>query len=221
MRVREIMTPNPTTVAPETRLKAVAALLDERAITGVPVVDGERLLGVVSQADIIACEQQAENESLRQGLFARFRRAEKPAYAARDAMSAPPITVDSETSAVGAAWLMTTHDITRLPVVHNDRLVGIVTRTDLVRAFARSDDEVRREIVEDVLPSLGLSASDIEVSVENGEVVLAGEVDDERDQVCLPHAVRAVIGVIDVRSNVRARRSREESPSTQSRAHAS
>jgi osmotically-inducible protein OsmY len=79
-----------------------------------------------------------------------------------------------------------------------------------VRAFARSDDGIRRDIVEEVLPSLYLSPGDVRVSVENGDVVLEGEVERELDARCLPHAVGAVVGVIDVRSEVTARH--EHSP---------
>ena len=215
MRVEDIMTPSPQVVGPETSLKEVAELLAGNGISGLPVVENGDVLGIVSKSDIVAQEQQAKSELLqRGGLLERFRalaktqprpRAKVEPRTACEAMSAPPLTVEPHVSAVGAAWLMTEHDVNRLPVVWNGRLVGIVTRTDLVRAFARSDVQIEQEVVEDVLPGLGLSSNDIAVAVENGTVTLSGEVDDELDARCLPHAVRSVIGVIGVDSEVRVR----------------
>lgn len=215
MRVEDIMTPSPQVVGPETSLREVAELLASHGISGIPVVENGDVLGVVSKSDIVEQEQQAESELVQMGgLLERFRalakthsqpRAKVEPRTAREAMSSPPLTVEPQVSAVGAAWLMTQHDVHRLPVVWNGRLVGMVTRTDLVRAFARSDAQIEQEIVEDVLPGLGLSSNDIAVVVKNGTVTLSGEVDDELDARCLPHAVRSVIGVIGVDSEVCAR----------------
>lgn len=215
MRVEDIMTPSPEVVGPEASVREVADLLATHGISGVPVVESGDVLGVVSKSDIVAQEQQAESELVQAGgLLERFRtlgktqprrRGKIEARTAREAMSSPPLTVEPQVSAVGAAWLMTEHDVHRLPVVWNGRLLGIVTRTDLVRAFARSDAQIEQEIVEEVLPGLGLSSNDITIVVENGTVSLSGEVDYELDARCLPHAVRSVIGVIGVDSQVRAR----------------
>lgn len=206
MRVRDIMNKAPVVVGPETSLKDVARLLEERDISGVPVVEDGTVVGVVSQADIVSKEQEARDLD-RPGRLARFRRrghAPRSPRTAREAMSSPPVTVEPYVSAVGAAWLMTEDDVNRLPVVDRGRLVGIVTRTDLVRAFARSDEQIAREIVDEVLPSLDLSPNDVTVSVHHGEVRLRGAVDDPFTVPCLPHAVRSVVGVLDVRSEVGA-----------------
>lgn len=207
MRVLDVMTSPPISVGPDTPLKEVAKLLVEHRITGVPVVESGSVLGVVSQADIVVGEQQAEEEFVHPARLARLRRrlAVRDRRKARDVMTSPAVTVDPWTSAVGAAWAMTQHDVSRLAVVEDDRLVGVVTRSDLVRAFARSDDQVRREIVEEVLPALAISPNDVEVTVANGEVVLRGEVEDELEARCLPHAVRGVLGVIAVTPELTAR----------------
>jgi CBS domain-containing protein len=205
MRVQDVMTSDVCSVPPEAGLKEVAQLLSSRAISGVPVVVDGRPVGVVSESDIVAHEQRAESELAQRPRLRLRRRDEAAERTAGEAMSTPPLLVGPHTSAVGAAWLMTEHDVGRLLVVRHGRLVGIVTRSDLVRAFARSDVQIEAEIVEDVLPGLGLSANEVHVEVENGSVVLSGEVDDELDARCLPHAVRSVIGVIEVRSDVRAR----------------
>ncbi len=211
MRVRDVMSTEPVSVSPATSLRHLAKLLDARGISGVPVVDGSNVVGVVSKADIVGKEQESEAEHPRP-LLRRMRRARPSPRTAGDAMSSPVVTVDGHTSLAGAAWLMTQHDVARLPVLERGRLVGIVTRSDLVRAFARSDEEIRREIVEEVLPTLAASPNDLTVEVHDGEVTLRGVVEDELDARCLPHAVRAVVGVVDVAAEISARHAHSIAP---------
>jgi CBS domain-containing protein len=207
MRVSDLMTAPVITVGPGASLKRVAHELVDHAITGVPVVEDGRVIGIVSQANIVDREREAEAESLLAKRKLRLRRsaAQAAARTARDVMTSPAVTIDPHASAVGAAWLMTKHDVNRLPVVENEQLVGIVTRSDIVRAFVRSDDEIRREIVDEVLPSLLVSQNDVEVTVEQGIVHLSGEVEDDAEVRCLPHAVRGVLGVVDVAAELTGR----------------
>lgn len=209
MRVSELMTTAVVTVRRETPLKDVARLLTARRITGVPVVDDTGVVGVVSQTDIVSLEEQAEDESVRPRRFGRRHRQQPaPVRVAADVMRSPAITVDPRSSAVGAAWTMTRDDVSRLPVVEDGKLVGILTRSDLIRGFARSDEAIRREILDEVVPSLGVSPNDIVVSVADGVVVLRGEVEDDGDVRCLPHAVRGVVGVVEVVPQLTARHER-------------
>lgn len=205
MRVRDIMSSPAIVVSPEASLKEVARLLAERSISAVPVVEGGRVCGILSKSDIVRREQafEAENGRGPLGWLRRHAPAEH-VVTARDAMTSPPLTVDPTVSAVGTAWLMTEHDAHHLPVVDRGEVVGMVTRSDLVRAFARSDEQIRAEIVNDVLPSLGCSPNDVDVTVVNGDVTLAGGVCDDLVAKCLPHAVRGVIGVVDVHCVVEA-----------------
>ncbi len=208
MRVVDVMTRNVEVVETSTGLKDVALLLSAHEISGVPVVEHGVPVGVVSESDIVAKEQESEAETARRRRRPLRRRPRTAAVVAADVMTAPPVTVSPQSSAVGAAWLMTEHDVDRLPVLENDRLVGIVTRGDLVRAFGRSDEQIRAEIVNEVLPALDDSPNDVAVAVADGIVLLEGEVEDELDAQCLPHAVRSVVGVVEVRSDVTARRRR-------------
>jgi CBS domain-containing protein len=201
------MTRDVVTVRPETPLKEVAALLSDRGISGLPVVteDG-RVAGVVSEADILRKEQGLASE--RQGLLGWLLDPGKPdpkleARTAGEAMSAPAVTLGPGRPVSEAARLMLESSVNRLPVVLNGELVGIVTRADLVRAFQRSDEEIEREILEDVfLHTLWVEPGRISLSVSQGDVALAGEV-ETRTQAELAEAyVRRVPGVVDVHSTL-------------------
>jgi predicted transcriptional regulator len=119
-------------------------------------------------------------------------------------MSSPPITISPDRPLAEAATIMLDEGINRLPVVADDgRLVGLVSRGDLVRAFARSDEEIVREIEEDVIRrELWLDPSTIQVKVASGAVTLAGEVASEADARLVPTFVRRVPGVVSVTSTL-------------------
>ena len=208
MRVEQIMTTPVITVRRETPLKQVALLLAEHAISGVPVVEGDHVVGVLSESDLVRKESVPEPEH-RHLLSRHDTHPERlvEAATAEDAMSAAAITVEPWMSVWAAAALMAEHDVNRLPVVERDRLVGIVARADLVRAFARSDAEIESEIRDEILPAFALSADDIAVNVEDGEVTLAG-LAGVLDVESLPRAVRQVVGVVRVHSHVQAPASR-------------
>ena len=155
MKVQEIMTREVMTVGPEADLRDVARVLVDNGISGLPVCGVRReLLGIVSEGDIIVKEGGPRKE---RGFLGRFRRTEAKtaqkarAVTVREAMTTPVVTISPHTSVAEAARRMSDLGIKRLPVVQDDKLVGIVSRTDLVRAFVRSDDEIRREIREDLL----------------------------------------------------------------------
>jgi CBS domain-containing protein len=207
MRVKDMMSSPVLSVAPDRGIKAVARLLDRNRVAAVPVVENGQVVGIVSKSDLVTREQAFELDGA--GWIGRrlHRRPEpRPGRTARDVMTSPALTVAPSLSAVGAAWLMTEHDAHHLPVVDRDKLVGIVSRSDLVRAFARSDDQIREEIVGEVLPAFSLSANDVQVSMSNGEVILGGAIEDELTARCLPHAVQSVVGVVEVDSRLRASR---------------
>src|SRR5262245_30309110 len=187
MKLSEILTSDPIAVGPETPLKDVAAILIEKGISGVPVI-GERLevLGVVSEADIIAKEAGPDPRDRRliSWLLGGMHVNEEKVAArtAAEAMGAPAITVGAGETVAVAARLMLSNGIKRLPVVDEDgALIGIVTRTDLVRAFARSDEEVEREIHETLLETLWLDEPGLDVRVARGEVRLAGKMHRRSD----------------------------------------
>jgi CBS-domain-containing membrane protein len=198
-----------TTVAPETSLKDVAAILSKRGISGLPVVDeGGRVVGVVSEADILMKEKAPEQR--RGGIIGWFLEPQDPeevaklgARTAAEAMTSPVVTIEPESSVAKAAALMVDRGVNRLPVVADGELVGIVTRADLVRAFNRDDLEIAREIREDViLKKFWIPPETVTVGVDGGEVTLAGEVEKQSLAELLADFVERVPGVVSVASSL-------------------
>ena len=210
MKIREIMSSEVVTVSTDASLKEVAEILAERRISGLPVVDDDGLVvGVVSEADILFKER---GPSSRGGVFAwlldRYGiegQLKLEALIAGEAMTSPAIVIDPRSPVAEAAHLMLERRVNRLPVVDKGELVGIVTRSDLVRAFARPDEAIEREIHEDVLGhTLWLrDPGAIRVTVENGKVTLEGVVDNESDAELVNVFVAKVPGVVEVDSSLR------------------
>lgn len=208
MRVEDVMTVDVVTTTRETALKDVARELADRGISGLPVLDDHgRVAGVISEADVLAKEHSERDQ--RVGVVRRLlghdRREQDAKFNARvvgDAMTSPAITIERHWSIAVAAEQMAEHGVNRLPVIQRGRLVGIVTRADLVRAFARSDEELAEEIRKLVALQQELWRDDsaVEVTIDAGDVTLAGEVRnrDEAEVVCT--LVRTVPGVVTVRS---------------------
>lgn len=209
MKVQEVMTTDVATTTVDVLLKDVAMELVRRKISGMPVVDSERhVLGILSETDILAKEGAEHHGS---GFLQWLVDPGDPWIAARfdavtvgDAMSAPARTITRDRHVAEAATIMLDEDVNRLPVVDADgTLIGLVSRGDLVRAFARSDEEIRAEIEEDVIRKvMWLSPSSVGVTVENGVVTLSGEVASEADAELLPTFARKVPGVVEVTSSL-------------------
>lgn len=204
MVVGELMTRDVLVVAPGTPLKDVAALLVEHRISGVPVCDAEgTVLGVVSEADIIWKTQGYPPERARfLHWFVDHTGGDDVRLNARDAgsaMTAPALTIDSGSDAVRAARLMVEKRVNRLPVVDDGRLVGIVTRADLVRAFNRPDEAIETEIREHVLlNTMWVDPARVDLRVEQGEVTVSGQVTNRSDAELMEAYVRRVPGVVSV-----------------------
>jgi CBS domain-containing protein len=178
VRVSDVMTSDVVSVEPSTPLHEVARLLIERGISGVPVVDGERLVGVVSDGDFIKKQAHIVDEPDEpvHGLLPFRSNSRATSDAARattaaEAMSAPPIVIEPTASLTAAARSMEQHRVNRLPVVDGDRLVGIVTRADIVRSYVRDDAQIAADIETALRAVEGVS-----VSVEAGVATLVGSV---------------------------------------------
>jgi CBS domain-containing protein len=195
MRVEDVMTREVITVPPGASLKEAARLLVERHISGLPVVDDQdHVLGILSETDVLRKEA---------GVLPEFDRSKLEAHVVGEAMTAPALTIDAERPVSHAAKLMVENGVNRLPVVVDGRLVGVVTRADLVRAFVRTDAEIAQEIREDVVVrGLWLDKHSVQVKVDDGEVTLGGRVDSRTDADLLQALVGRVAGVVGVRSRL-------------------
>ena len=172
MRVRDVMTTDVATVAPDTDLRDVAALLVQLRISGVPVVDGGKVVGVVSEGDILFKERAADG--LHRGVLGWLMdegdlMLKVDARTAAQAMTSPAVTIRPDRGVAAAAALMLDEGVSRLAVVDHGALVGIVTRHDLVRAFARSDEEILQEIQADaIVRGYWLQPATYDIRVEQG-----------------------------------------------------
>jgi CBS domain-containing protein len=208
VRVEDLMTTDVVTVAPDTPLREVADALIEHRISGAPVRDADgRIVGVVSQSDIIWKELRMAPET--GGPIARLLdRAygddqRTSAITAADAMTSPAIAIEPDASVASAARSMIEHLINRLPVVADGRLVGILTRSDLVRAFSRPDAEIEREIRDDVLDALCVDPVSLWLMVKDGDAVIGGEVENHSTATSIERRIRSIPGVATVRSDLR------------------
>jgi CBS domain-containing protein len=184
MRASEIMTSPAVTVTPGTTLKDVARLLVEQGVNAVPVVDAdERLVGIVSEADLLALETAPAS-------------GRRP-HTVREVMTHPVYTLAEETDAVAAARLMLRHRLKSVPVVAGERVVGMVARRDLLRLLARSDDDIRSEL-ERRLAEEARALHEVGVEVSDGVVTV--EVEGDPCRLLVESVARAIPGVVEVRS---------------------
>jgi CBS domain-containing protein len=200
------MTQDVATVAPDTDLRDVAALLVQKRISGVPVVDRGRVLGVVSERDILFKERPSDglSRSVLSWLMDEGDLMLKiDARTARAAMTSPAVVMAPARSVADAAALMLDEGISRLPVVDNGVLVGIVTRHDLVRAFARTDEEIWLEIESDPLVrAYWHRPGSSDITVSGGEVTLRGKVGSKQEAHLIEAFVDRVPGVVGVTSQL-------------------
>jgi CBS domain-containing protein len=125
------------------------------------------------------------------------------ARSAGEAMTSPAVTIDPGAAVTEAASLMVERGINRLPVVENGKLVGIITRADVVKAFTRDDSELLHEIQEDViLRKFWIAPESVNVTVEDGHVSLSGEVEKQTVAELLASYVEHIPGVVSVRSSL-------------------
>jgi CBS-domain-containing membrane protein len=204
-RVADVMTALVVSVRPDTGYQRVADLLVQHAISAVPVVDEEgRVLGVVSEADLLPKLNYPQHVPVHPLVSRRRRAANRRALGdtAGELMTSPAETITSTATLAQAARRMEAARVRRLPVVDDaGRLVGIVSRRDLVRLYARPDEQIRADVLEQVIEPMWLEPSTVDVQVSAGVVTLTGRVDRVSTREILlrmTHAVPGVVGVVDL-----------------------
>ncbi|WP_406723819.1 CBS domain-containing protein [Streptomyces sp. GD-15H] len=211
-RVGAVMTTDVVTAAYGTPFKELVRTLGNHCISGLPVIDDDKVIGVMSETDLMLHQARtsepggtagAWKDRLRK-LSRRVRReaAKSRARTAGDVMSAPAVTVRADATVTEAARLMTEHGIERLPVVdEEDRLVGIVTRRDVLRVFLRTDEDIEHDVRKEVLGNtLWLAPQAVTVTVQDGVVTLTGRLERRSDAsvaVGVTGRLDGVVAVVD------------------------
>lgn len=229
LKVESVMTSDVVTAKPETPFKELAELLSEHRISGIPIVDDDRrLVGIVTEADLLWTEK--EREPKRRSRFLewfinRKRLAEIERLVADlragDLMTRDVVTVGTETPVREAVSALLAAGVKRLPVLDPQGcVVGIVSRTDLLRPFLRSDRDIRTEILEEVIGRvMWLDPATVDIDVERGVVRLRGELEVRGTKEILVDLVErtdGVVGVIDELTFRRDDRGAWSSPHTKS-----
>ncbi|WP_327322614.1 CBS domain-containing protein [Streptomyces sp. NBC_01210] len=197
--VSDVMTHTAVAVGRHATYKEIVELMEQWKVSALPVLEGEgRVIGVVSEADLLPKEEYRLDDPAQ---------ADRPlsdmtkarAVSAEELMSSPAITVHASAMVAEAARIMARRRVKRLPVVDDVGLLeGVVSRSDLLKVFLRSDeaiaDEIRRTVIQHLPP-----AAQVEVSVTDGVVTLYGNLRDRALVSLLARAARAVEGVVDIR----------------------
>ncbi|MEY9964144.1 CBS-domain-containing membrane protein [Streptacidiphilus sp. MAP12-16] len=205
--VQDVMTHEVVTVRRDTPFKTVAELLAGHDVTAVPVVDGQhRPIGIVSEADLLRKESVQPEPGGRDPIprLPPRDRARAEAETAEGLMSTMVFTARPDWSVVEAARVMDRQHVKRLPVVDDSGvLVGVVSRSDLLRVFLRHDTAIREEIVHDVLErTLFLAPDAVRVEVVEGVVTLRGKVERRSTVPIVLRLCRTVDGVVAVHDNL-------------------
>jgi CBS domain-containing protein len=205
-RVSDVMAASVVTVDRATPFKEVARLLAEHRISGMPVLKmGREVAGVVTEADLLTAEAETARRLRSVGsLRLRSRARRHPALTAGELMSTPAVTVGPHVTIHAASRLMNTQHVRLLPVVDkDDRLIGVVSRRDLLTVFLRPDEDIAADVRQVFDEILLTEAGEADVTVRDGIVTLTGTLDPTTGTHgdLIPVAVRLmwdVDGVVDV-----------------------
>ncbi len=199
--VSDVMTHTVIAIGRDAPFKEIIQMMAQWKVSALPVVEGEgRVIGVVSEADLLPKEEFRDSDPSRLDQRRRLADLAKAgALVAWEVMSSPAITVHPDAPLAQAARIMATRQVKRLPVVDAQMMLqGVVSRSDLLKVFLRSDEDIaeeaRREVVDRLFPD-----KTVTVAVEEGVVTLAGRIRDTSLVPVAARLVRAVEGVVDIR----------------------
>ena len=226
MQARDIMTTTVAKVAPDTAVPEIVDLLLQRRISAVPVVDAEdKVLGMVSEGDLMR-RHETGTERHRSWWLALFTNSADLAgdytkshgMHARDIMTKPVLTIAEDASLPEIAEMLESRRVKRLPVVRDGKMVGIVSRADLLRGLAAQQAQIKanersapaatddRAIRENILAAIDneawVSSSHLNVVVSDGVVHLWGLVASDKERQALKVAAENTPGVKSVEQHL-------------------
>jgi len=204
--VRDVMTTRVVAVRLNATYKEMAARLREFRVSAFPVLDdGNKVIGVVSEADLLTKEAlEYSVPGVTGGILHGREQAKAAAVTAAELMTKPAVTIGPREPVSHAARLMYSRKVKRLPVVDDDgRLIGIVTRVDLLSVFSRPDAEIRHDIIENII--IGTVPTDparFTVTVKDGVVTVEGKPENASVGHDMIGEIRHVEGVVAVRDRL-------------------
>lgn len=187
MHVRDLMTTDVVAVAPSTTVRDAARMMFRYRVSGLPVVDpDDHLLGIITEGDFLAMEVERADTGAAAELVEQV-------------MSHSVLTVGPDLEIIEAARFMHTNDVKRVVVVEDERMVGIISRFDVVAGFTRPDDLIEDEIREDLIRRvLFVDPETVDVVVSNGVVTLFGKIGTRTEVRLMEELTRRLDGVVDV-----------------------
>jgi len=219
MKASDVMTPNVISVGSETSVIDAAQLMLKRNISGLPVIDGGRLVGILTEGDLL---RRTETGTVRhrprwlEFLVGPGKLAEEYARASgrkvHEVMTPYVHNISENAGLEEAVRTMEKHQVKRLPVVRGDTVVGIITRANLVRALVNApeqfkprysdDEDIRKRLVAELQKQPWAPVGAVDVFVKDGVVTLSGAVMDDRQREALRIAAENVVGVKEVDNQV-------------------
>lgn len=206
MYVRDLMTTEVVATTPDTTLKDAARLMLDNAVSGLPVLDGGRLVGMITEGDFLRQEADRDRTQRFTMLDALFGGGtpEPSVELVSQAMTDTVFTIGPDARLAEAARVMTKRNVKRLPVVDDaGKLLGVLSRADVVNAFTRPDEVIEDGIREDVVRRiLAMDPDDLGITVVEGVVTLSGRVQNRTDSDLLEELSRRMEGVVRVENRL-------------------
>ena len=204
MKVSDVMTREVLSIGSDDRLRRAATIMREHRVGGLPVVDGNKVIGMITESDFlnIAAETPAgERPRFLDALFGGQRPAH-PSTLVGEVMTKDPVTVTDSMPIREAARQMKRHKIKRVPVVDDQgHLVGIVSRADVMKVFARDDDAISTDVAE-ILHRYRFDHQ-VDAVTTDGRVTISGEVEHRSGAELIEEVLFRILGVIEVDNQVK------------------
>ncbi len=191
MHVRDLMTTDVVAVGPTTSTRDAARMMFRYRVSGLPVVDpDDHVLGIITEGDFLEMELKRQDEGVL-------------APEVKDVMSHSVLSVSPDLEIMDAARFMHEHSVKRVLVVEEGRMVGIISRFDIVAAFTRPDDLIEDEIREDLIRRvLFVDPETVDVQVANGVVTFVGTIGTRTEARLVEELARRLDGVVGVENNL-------------------